>query len=47
MSFEVLPPIEPGKTPTEELVLNVENVIRAALGQEPAKPFAVDVEETE
>lgn len=45
MSLEVLPPIEPGKTPAEELVLNVENVIRAALGQEPAKPFAAEEKE--
>jgi 1-acyl-sn-glycerol-3-phosphate acyltransferase len=36
MSLEVLPPIEPGKTPAEELVLEAENQIRKALGQEPA-----------
>ena len=45
MSLEVLTPIEPGKTPAEELVLNVENVIRAALGQEPATPFAIEEKE--
>jgi 1-acyl-sn-glycerol-3-phosphate acyltransferase len=39
MQVEVLPPIEPGKTPAEELVLTAENNIRAALGQAPAKPF--------
>lgn len=45
MSLEVLPPIEPGKTPAEELVLAAENNIRAALGQEPAKPFSVEDKE--
>jgi 1-acyl-sn-glycerol-3-phosphate acyltransferase len=39
MQVEVLTPIEPGKTPAEELVLTVENTIRAALGQPPAKPY--------
>jgi 1-acyl-sn-glycerol-3-phosphate acyltransferase len=42
MSLEVLAPIEPGKVPAEELVLKVEDNIRAALGQEPAKPFSVE-----
>jgi len=38
MSLEVLPPIEPGKTPAEELILTAENRIRVALGQEPRPP---------
>lgn len=41
MSLEVLEPIEPGKTPAEEVVLAAENNIRAALGQSPAKLKAV------
>jgi len=41
MQVEVLAPIEPGKTPAEELVLTAENNIRAALGQAPAKPYEV------
>jgi 1-acyl-sn-glycerol-3-phosphate acyltransferase len=33
MTWEVLPPIEPGKTPVEELMLKAENEIKKALGQ--------------
>ncbi|MDB5135137.1 MAG: 1-acyl-sn-glycerol-3-phosphate acyltransferase [Mucilaginibacter sp.] len=33
MTWEVLPPIEPGKTPVEELMLQAENEIKKALGQ--------------
>jgi 1-acyl-sn-glycerol-3-phosphate acyltransferase len=36
MSLEVLPAIEPGKTPIDELILTLENRIREALGQ-PAR----------
>jgi 1-acyl-sn-glycerol-3-phosphate acyltransferase len=38
-TVDVLPPIEPGKTPAEELVLEAENRIRQALGQPPAVPM--------
>jgi len=31
MTWEVLEPIEPGKTPYEDLVLEAENRIKAAL----------------
>lgn len=41
MQVEVLTPIEPDKTPAEELVLTIENKIRAALKQPPAQPYAV------
>jgi 1-acyl-sn-glycerol-3-phosphate acyltransferase len=41
MSLEVLTPIEPGKTPVEEVVLAAENQIRVALGQEPATPYTI------
>ena len=36
MSLEVLPPVEPGKTPVDELIIGVENQIRKALEQEPS-----------
>ena len=39
MTLEILAPIEPGKTPPEELVLTAENMIRAALGQPPGTPI--------
>jgi len=39
--LEVLTPIEPGKTTAEELVLTVENNIREALGQSPAKLYDI------
>jgi 1-acyl-sn-glycerol-3-phosphate acyltransferase len=39
MRLEVLPPVEPGKMPAEELVLTIENKIREALGQAPAKAY--------
>lgn len=35
MTWEVLEPIEPGKTPVEELVAEAENKIKEALGQTP------------
>ena len=41
MTVEVLAPVEPGKTPAEELVLGIENTIRAALKQPPAQPYEV------
>ena len=41
MSLEVLASIEPGKMPAEELVLEAENRIRKALGQEPAVAHVV------
>jgi len=39
MQLEVLEPVEPGKTPAEELVLEIENKIRAALKQPAAQPY--------
>ena len=39
MQVEVLEPVEPGKTPAEELVLEIENKIRAALKQPPAQAY--------
>jgi 1-acyl-sn-glycerol-3-phosphate acyltransferase len=45
MSLEVLEPIEPGKTPGDELVLKVENRIRTALGQAEATAYQAEVKD--